>query len=100
MRRSLFLVGAAAVLAAACAKGERDEGAMADSAAVAPPAMAPMADAGVQKAVTIYRAIEADPAAAESVLAAHQLTRAGLDSLMYEIAADSARAAAYANAIR
>ena len=101
MSRGLMLLGAAALLAGACAKGERDEGAMADSAAATEPAaMTPMADAGVEKAVAIYRAIESNPSAADSVLAAHQLTAAGLDSLMFEIASDSARAAAYANAIR
>jgi hypothetical protein len=63
------------------------------------PAAAP-ADAGVERAVAVYRGIEAHPAAAESVLTANGLTAATLDSLIYEIAADSARAAAYSSAIR
>lgn len=54
----------------------------------------------VQRAVTVARAIEADPAALDSILAAHGLSRAGLDSLMYAIAADSAKAAAYSAALR
>ena len=45
----------------------------------------------VARAVTIARAIEANPAAIDSILTAHGLTRAGLDSMMYAIAADSAR---------
>jgi hypothetical protein len=54
----------------------------------------------VDRAAAVARAIQADTAAADSILAAHGLTRAGLDSLMYEIAADSALARAYAEAIR
>ncbi len=99
MNRRLMLLSATLLLAGACAKGERTEGAMADSAAAMAPAAA-TADAGVEKAVTVYRGMQANPAAAESVLTANGLTAASLDSLMYEIAADSARAAAYSNAIR
>jgi hypothetical protein len=54
----------------------------------------------VDRAASVARAIQADGAAADSILAAHGLTRAGFDSLMYEIAADSALARAYAEAIR
>jgi hypothetical protein len=54
----------------------------------------------VARAVAVARGIEANPAAADSILAAHGLTVAGLDSLMYVIAADSALSAAYANALR
>ncbi|HSE27116.1 MAG TPA: hypothetical protein VLA95_02710 [Gemmatimonadales bacterium] len=98
MTRKLLLP-AVLLLAGACAKGERTEGAMLDSAAAMAPAGA-SADAGVERAVAVYRGIEANPAAAESVLTAHGLTAATLDSLIYEIAADSARAAAYTDAIR
>ena len=98
--RLLFPV--ALLVLAACSKAERAEDAMADSAAMAPAAgpaaMAP--DAEVEKAAAVYRGVQANPAAAESVLTAHGLTQAGFDSLMFEIAADSARAAAYASAIR
>jgi hypothetical protein len=58
------------------------------------------AGADVDRAVAVVKGIEANRAAAESVLAAHQLTADGFDSLMYRIAADSAKAAAYAAAIR
>jgi len=66
---------------------------------------APAAEAGalppaVARAVAVARGIEANPAAADSILAAHGLTAAGLDSLMYTIAEDSALAAAYTNALR
>lgn len=54
----------------------------------------------VQLAVTVARAIDAAPAKADSILAAHNLTREGLDSLMYAIAADSAKTAAYSAARR
>lgn len=54
----------------------------------------------VDRAAAVARAIQADAAAADSILAAHGLTRAGFDSLMYEIAADSALARAYTEAIR
>lgn len=99
MSRRTMLIGAAALLAGACGKGAPADGAMADSAAAMEMA-APAADPGVERAVAVYRAIQANPSAAESVLSAHQLTVASLDSLMYEIAADSARAAAYAAATR
>lgn len=52
----------------------------------------------VARAVAVARGIDAEPAAADSVLAANGLTRAGLDSLMYVIAADSALSAAYTRA--
>jgi hypothetical protein len=54
----------------------------------------------VDRAVAVVKGIEANRASAESVLAAHQLTADGFDSLMYIIAADSAKSAAYADAIR
>jgi hypothetical protein len=54
----------------------------------------------VDRAVAVVRGIEANRSAAESVLAAHQLTADGFDSLMYVIAADSAKSAAYARAIK
>ena len=101
MNFRMSLLPVALLAFAACAKAERSEGAPADSAAMAQPApAAPAADAGVEKAIAVYRGIEANPAAADSVLAAHGLTQAGLDSLIYDIASDSARAAAYRNAIR
>ena len=58
------------------------------------------AGADVDRAVAVVKGIEANRAAAESVLAAHQLTAEGFDSLMYVIAADSAKSAAYTAAIK
>ena len=57
------------------------------------------AGADVDRAVAVVKGIEANRAAAESVLAAHQLTADGFDSLMYVIASDSAKSAAYAKAV-
>jgi hypothetical protein len=57
------------------------------------------AGADVDRAVAVVKGIEANRSAAESVLAAHQLTADGFDSLMYLIAADSAKSAAYARAV-
>ena len=56
--------------------------------------------ASVDRAVTVARAVRVSPAAADSILSAHGLSRNGLDALMYEIASDSALARAYAEGIR
>jgi len=58
------------------------------------------ATAAVDRAVAVAHAIRANPAAADSILAAHGLTRAGLDSLMYDVATDSALARVYTEATR
>ena len=65
-----------------------------------PEAASTGARADVDRAVAVVKGIEAHRASAESVLAAHQLTADGFDSLMYIIAADSAKAAAYTAAIK
>ncbi|HSA57848.1 MAG TPA: hypothetical protein VLE53_19200 [Gemmatimonadaceae bacterium] len=49
----------------------------------------------VQLALTVAHALDAAPANTDSILSANGLTREGLDSLMYTIASDSAKAAAY-----
>ena len=49
----------------------------------------------VEIAAEVARAIDASPSKADSILSAHDLTIAALDSLMYEIAADSGKAARY-----
>ena len=54
----------------------------------------------VELAVAVAGAIDAAPAKVDSILAAHGLTREGLDSLMYAIASDSAKTAAYSAARR
>jgi hypothetical protein len=48
----------------------------------------------------VARAIDAAPTKADSILGANGLTRDGLDSLMYAIASDSAKTAAYSAARR
>lgn len=53
----------------------------------------------VDHAVAVTLGIRANQAAAESVLTAHNLTAGEFDSLMYVIALDSAKAAAYREAI-
>jgi hypothetical protein len=49
----------------------------------------------VALALAVAAGIDAHPAAADSVLAANGLTREGVDSLIYRIAADSALTAEY-----
>lgn len=49
----------------------------------------------VRRAVAVAREIRSAPDSAARVLAAHELTRAGLDSLLYRIAADPRLAALY-----
>ena len=64
------------------------------------PAAQPVAalPADVQQAITVANAMATAPHAADSVLAAHGFTQEGFDSLMYAIALDSAKSAAYAAA--
>jgi len=101
MNRRLPFI-AAAIALAACRKADREAGNpaqdTAQSAAAASPAASLPPD--VALAVEIARAVQANPSAADSVLAAHRLSRAGLDSLVYAIAADSTKAAAYSAALR
>jgi hypothetical protein len=54
----------------------------------------------VDQAVVTAKAIRANPVAADSILAAHGLTREGFDSLMYDVAADTARSRVYTEAMR
>jgi hypothetical protein len=89
MRRLAF--GTALLLAAACSRpGGEAAGAAGGASAMT----------AVDHAVAAARAIQASPAATDSILAAHGLTRARFDSLMYEVAADSALARAYTEAIK
>ena len=86
-----WALGAAMLLAGGC--GPRGE-----EAAEAEGNSSVMAE--VDRAVATAQAIQAKPAAADSILAAHGLTRAGFDSLMYAVAADPALALAYAEGMR
>jgi len=78
------------VLAGACSPPAEDLATVDRGSAVMPE----------DRAVAVARAIQAAPAATDSILAASGLTRAGFDSLLYAIAADSALARAYTEAIR
>ena len=91
----MLMLACAASLIAACGGGSKAP----EQQSSAPPAVEQtMPPADVQLAVAVAQAIDAAPTKVDSILAAHALTRAGLDSLMYTIAADSAKAAAYAAA--
>jgi hypothetical protein len=93
--RLMGCVAVAGLLLVGCGTEQQAETETAPAVAEAdalPPAVA--------RAVAVARGIAANPAAADSILAAHGLTAAGLDSLMYTIAEDSALAAAYNNAMR
>lgn len=88
-------VATALILAAACTRsGEAADAA--ETASTQTAASMPKVDL----AVAVAGALRANPAATDSILAAYRLTRAGFDSLMYEIAADAALARAYTQAIR
>ena len=50
----------------------------------------------VQKALEVAKAIKAAPDDAESILSEHGMTVQDLDALLFEIAADPAQSAAYA----
>ena len=99
MKRAL-VAGVAAVIALAGCQQARQAADSAQAQATPAAGMAAELPPDVALAVDLARAVEANPAAADSILAAHQLTRAGLDSLMFAIAADSAKAAAYSAALR
>ena len=49
----------------------------------------------VRRAVDVARALRATPDSTVAILSAHALTRAGLDSLLYRIAADPRLATQY-----
>ena len=93
-RSAAACLAAAALFAGAC--GTEQQQAETETVTVAAEALPPE----VARAVAVARGLEANPAAADSILAANGLTVGGLDSLMYVIAADSALTAAYTNALR
>ena len=90
--RFLRLASATALMLAVACGGPRGETAEAGGDA--------SALTNVELAVATAQAIQAKPAAADSILTAHGLTRAGFDSLMYDIATDPEMAQKYAEAIR
>jgi hypothetical protein len=90
MKRIAFL-SVACLAIASCGGGNKAS----DSAASSPAtSTAPVSD--VDKALAVQHGLDAAPGNADSVLAANGLTAAGLDSLMYRIASDSAKRAAFA----
>ena len=75
--------------------------ACADTAEEAPMDEAPERDevpAWVADVAAVANAIEARPMAVDSILEAHEMTRARLDSLLYEVAQDPVLTAAYREA--
>jgi hypothetical protein len=86
------LLAAALLVLAACSKPDATR---ADSAAAAPSA-AP-ADR-VAMAAAVSDAIAADPAKADSILRANNLTQEQFQQMMFDIAADSSQSARYAAA--
>lgn len=79
---------------AACGDAPREAG---EETGEGEPMAAPV-PAWVGEVAGVANAIEARPAAADSILDAHEMTRATLDSLLYEVAADPALTAAYREA--
>jgi hypothetical protein len=78
------------LLAAGCAGGDKPDSAT--------PGQATVASTGVDRAVAaaaVANAIAANPAGADSILRAARYTEDSFGRLLYEIAADSAQAAAY-----
>jgi hypothetical protein len=79
--------------AAGCAREANDaDVAMSDTAAT----IAAPADDRARAAAMVSNAIAANPAAADSILAANGHTRDSFQQLMYDIAADSTLSATYA----
>lgn len=85
-----------ALLATAACGGAKEEAPVADAVTtVDAPALPP----DVNQAIMISKAIAANPAASDSIFAVNNLTAAGFDALLYNIAADSAKSRLY-NAAR
>ncbi len=96
-RIPLLFITALLLLAGAC---DRPGARKADAGYANDAARPGSAVTTLDRAIAVAHAIRANPAATDSILAAHRLTRAGLDSLMYEVASDSAMARAYGEAVR
>lgn len=84
MKRLIIL---SAVALAACGGSESSDTVEIAAAPVSP---------DVTLALTVADGIQAAPAMSDSILQANGLTRAGFDSLLYKIAADSTLSAQYA----
>lgn len=86
------------LLAAACSKPAAPAALM-DSAAAAASAMAVNPTTAVA-AAAVAKAVDAMPEKADSILTANHYTAATFERFLYDIAADSASAAAYAAAMK
>ena len=82
------------LIALGCARGERGD---ADTTPAASTSTASPADRA-RAAAAVAKAIEANPAGADSILQAAGYTRDSFEKMIYEIAADSVMSAAYAAA--
>lgn len=94
VRRTVLALGLTGLLAGcgdAAQQAESEPGAGTEAEAAAVPSW-------VGEVAGIADAIEARPVAADSILEAHEMTRAALDSLLYEIAADPGLTEAYQQA--
>jgi hypothetical protein len=80
------------VLATACAKTETP------ASDTTTPAATPATVDRVATAAAVSKALETNPAAADSILRANGMTADEFQRLMYDIARDSAQSAAYAAA--
>lgn len=88
------ITAALLLTALGCARSDRSD---ADTTPAASASTASPGDS-VRTAASVAKAIEANPARADSILQAAGYTRESFEKLMYEIAADSVRSAAYAAA--
>lgn len=90
-----LMVLAVAVAIAACTRDAEQDAAPAEVAATE--SVAPEWVTGL---AAVANAVEQQPLAADSILQAHAMTRAVFDSLIYEVAADSALTAQFEQARR
>lgn len=95
-RLTMCCVVAVTLALGACATKEQSDTESAAADGATGEALAP----SVALAAAVAQGVDENPTAADSVLAANGLTLAGLDSLMYTIAEDSALSAAYMRAVR
>lgn len=100
--RNLIILSAALFLAACPAEPELTEPTQPEAVEPAEPAEpeAPAMDEGVAKAVELAKAIQAAPDNVDAILSEHGTTAAELEALLYEIAADPKRSAAYAAGLK
>ena len=96
--RSLCLVAGVLVAVAGCAGGEKTGDSAAAAVTPTPASSASTNTDRARTAAAVANAIAARPSAADSILTAAGMTRDTFQTLMYEIAADSAMSAAYAAA--